>query len=105
MKKQNKQSVSQNTAAAEAPVVQTPAPEAQAVPAVPIREFAEQVRADGPYSLRNNDLPGWKIAMTTAAGKAVSTVYRVVGGEKARNLALAMCRQHRIPLTFGQIAA
>ena len=67
------------------------------------KTFAEQVRAHGPVYRGRGILPGWMIAMTTREGTPVSRVYKVFGSIKARALALALCRQHRLPLTFAEV--
>ena len=67
------------------------------------RLYAEQVRAHGPVYRGRGILPGWAIAMTTGEGTPVSRVYKVFGSIKARALALALCRQHRLPLTFAAV--
>ena len=67
------------------------------------RLCAEQVRAHGPVYRGRGILPGWAIAMTTREGTPVSRVYKVFGSIKARALALTLCRQHRLPLTFAEV--
>ena len=67
------------------------------------RLTAEDVRAHGPVYRGRGILPGWMIAMTTREGTPVSRVYKVFGSIKARALALALCRQHRLPLTFAEV--
>ncbi|HRZ13056.1 MAG TPA: hypothetical protein P5567_11455 [Kiritimatiellia bacterium] len=67
------------------------------------RLYAEEVRAHGPVYRGRGILPGWAIAMTTREGTPVSRVYKVYGSIKARALALAMCRQHRIRLNFAPV--
>ncbi len=67
------------------------------------RLYAEQVCAHGPVYRGRGILPGWAIAMTTREGTPVSRVYKVFGSIKARALALALCRQHRLPLTFAEV--
>lgn len=67
------------------------------------RVCAEQVRAHGPVYRGRGILPGWMIAMTTREGTPVSRVYKVFGSIKARALALTLCRQHRLPLTFAEV--
>ena len=67
------------------------------------RLYAEEVRAHGPVYRGRGILPGWAIAMTTREGTPVSRVYKVYGSIKARALALAMCRQHRLRLTFAPV--
>ena len=43
--------------------------------------------------------------MTTGEGFPISTAYKVIGSLKARALALALCRDHRLPLHFAQVRA
>ncbi len=67
------------------------------------KTFAQEVRAHGPVYRGRGILPGWMIAMTTREGTPVSRVYKVFGSIKARALALTLCRQHRLPLTFAEV--
>jgi len=67
------------------------------------RLYAAEVRAHGPVYRGRGILPGWMIAMTTREGTPISRVYKVFGSIKARALALALCRQHRLPLTFAEV--
>ena len=67
------------------------------------RLYAELVRAHGPVYRGRGILPGWMIAMTTREGTPISRVYKVFGSIKASALALTLCRQHRLPLTFAEV--
>ena len=67
------------------------------------RLYAAEVRAHGPVYRGRGILPGWAIAMTTREGTPISRVYKVFGSIKARALALTLCRQHRLPLTFAEV--
>jgi len=69
------------------------------------RLYAAEVRAHGPVYRGRGILPGWAVAMTTREGTPISRVYKVFGSLKARALALALCRQHRLPLTFAEVNA
>ena len=67
------------------------------------RLYAAEVRAHGPVYRGRGILPGWLIAMTTREGTPISRVYKAFGSIKARALALTLCRQHRLPLTFAEV--
>jgi hypothetical protein len=65
-------------------------------------KYATQTTVEKVWRGKGN-LPGFRIAMTDSNGNPVSTVYNVIGGIKARNLALALCRDHRLPWVWASI--